>query len=587
MKTSRWSLGVALILAGVATACSSSSGSATSGDESDITSGDIVAGNSPYYWANVSFDDHVRAMTNAQAGSFDHILSDDDPLRVRIQAWADRFDAAMRARTGNKVAPKPIIKLLQSAHTFNAWSSGTLVRLGVPFGPALAEGQSPTMALLGLSNSRSTPADWSGLESFFTQPKEWTNLQSFTQVWNLNKGPCKLSSAGGRLTAVSADSSCVPEGTTASDVGVFATSPFVTFATDYVSILDETSLAATLAHELGHFYRAHSSPLVSRKYDFWYENDDGSKGPVPSAESETLRATYARVIRPVGALDSIEGAKLHVRTRLPLVVLGTNDVFSDCADVAAWTQSHDIWRLRNSVFAMPGADPEIPALYLSYEEAVLRCPTSLTFGAEDEKGPSWTAAGNVLRQNVEGVDGLGVPEMGESVVGYVQRVDGVAATLEVEEAAFATKLKAGRIGLYTVEQEADEISLELIARVGIDPEEGLRGWLKEMKSIESLGYASNTSESGNATAEQCEKWLDQGFTEKDASGNAHPVLVTIGDLNEPHHGNCYRLFNLWRELNSHRYRYVKDSTPPTFTQPWSELQAHAVELTNQAREQGF
>lgn len=83
------------------------------------------------------------------------------------------------------------------------------------------------------------------------------------------------------------------------------------------------------------------------------------------------------------------------------------------------------------------------------------------------------------------------------------------------------------------------------------------------------------------------KWLNQGFTEKDASGNAHPVLVTIGDLNEPHHGNCYRLFNLWRELNSHRYRYVKDSTPPTFTQPWSELQAHAVELTNQAREQGF
>jgi hypothetical protein len=61
------------------------------------------------------------------------------------------------------------------------------------------------------------------------------------------------------------------------------------------------------------------------------------------------------------------------------------------------------------------------------------------------------------------------------------------------------------------------------------------------------------------------------------------VFVPIGDLSEPHHSDCYRLFNFWREQQHHAYQATSTIT---FQPGWDMIQAHARELTDGARANG-
>jgi hypothetical protein len=46
-----------------------------------------------------------------------------------------------------------------------------------------------------------------------------------------------------------------------------------------------------------------------------------------------------------------------------------------------------------------------------------------------------------------------------------------------------------------------------------------------------------------------------------------------------HHGNCYRVFNLWREVESHGYKASGTYTPAS---PWETMRAEAAALTANA-----
>ncbi|MBL8608734.1 MAG: hypothetical protein JNL38_15515, partial [Myxococcales bacterium] len=52
-------------------------------------------------------------------------------------------------------------------------------------------------------------------------------------------------------------------------------------------------------------------------------------------------------------------------------------------------------------------------------------------------------------------------------------------------------------------------------------------------------------------------------------------------LSDPHHGFCYRLYNLWREQRTHGYRPSGAFTAPTGGD-WATLRAHAAGLSRSA-----
>jgi hypothetical protein len=70
--------------------------------------------------------------------------------------------------------------------------------------------------------------------------------------------------------------------------------------------------------------------------------------------------------------------------------------------------------------------------------------------------------------------------------------------------------------------------------------------------------------------------LASGFTNQ---GGA-PVTVSMGQLDEPHHASCYRLYNLWREAKAQGY--VPAPRPEALSPEWATLRAEAAELAASA-----
>ena len=82
----------------------------------------------------------------------------------------------------------------------------------------------------------------------------------------------------------------------------------------------------------------------------------------------------------------------------------------------------------------------------------------------------------------------------------------------------------------------------------------------------------------------CKTLLDANFTTTDGSGHKIAAYVPIGDLSEPHHSDCYRLFNFWRNKKLRNYTVT---SPVVFAPGWDALRAHAQELSDIAGSNGL
>jgi hypothetical protein len=154
-----------------------------------------------------------------------------------------------------------------------------------------------------------------------------------------------------------------------------------------------------------------------------------------------------------------------------------------------------------------------------------------------------------------------------------------SAAMDVEEKDMLEKLRDGKIGLYTTEQEADDIALDLSTKLGISAGEFLGAWIKFMRATEAVYGPSiwNDKETGEVGPEKCEALIRANFTEPGPDGAPVPVRMTLGSLESNHHGECYRAYNLWRENNAHRYETRGTFLPPVGPS-WGELAKYAASL---------
>lgn len=134
-----------------------------------------------------------------------------------------------------------------------------------------------------------------------------------------------------------------------------------------------------------------------------------------------------------------------------------------------------------------------------------------------------------------------------------------------EENAF---MQEQRLGFYTTEQEADELSLELLARIGVPPSVGPDSQLMLQKIVEDLtrdGWGGQ-KDSGDLKWEQCTALRDRGW--KDDAGRL--VSVPVGDVSDSHHSFCFRVFNMVLELGAHRYPLASERPRPP-GEGWTKL----------------
>ena len=119
-----------------------------------------------------------------------------------------------------------------------------------------------------------------------------------------------------------------------------------------------------------------------------------------------------------------------------------------------------------------------------------------------------------------------------------------------------------RLGQYTTEQEADDISLEFLAAIGVDPINAAELFIEfAPKKDQYAGFVYGK--------EHCKRLFDNGWKEYDGAR----ILVPIGDYSENHHSGCYRAFNVSRELEKGVHDYDLSPVDNTGEYDWEDLRS--------------
>jgi Zn-dependent protease with chaperone function len=558
--------------------------------ESEATSASPVHENHPYFWAETSFQDFLVTAKQPRQFVTSYTFEGSQALAARLQAWTDRIHGEVsrdvRARTGSPlVAPKPTILVVQAAEP-NAWVTGVnaclvddvdLSRVGAPDRPA----STADVAVLERDGISVLQFNFQSGPPRCAEATNWNDDDLGIAFVNAAGGACKLRRAeGGRVEAFG-EQCALKSGAQASSarrLAYLATSPYVTFTTAMLARLpDERALVGILAHELGHYYRAHavSEPLMAR-YNYWYEQKDppDPETPDPAADSASLQATFRRVMSV--PMPRVPGQKLSYRLTLPLLdTLATELARVDepgFACGAAVAMLREDWRFEFGFVGAPHVSEGARARYLAFEEELLACAPDVQVTEEIADGAlSLSAIRSGLHRYRQRLGGQELHLAAGTLAELLTSMQALAAPLDAEAEAFLAAVESRRLGRYTVEQEADEMSLEYFTRVGFEAKERTDMELETVRPIAAEDPEAFAAADGVDFA-TCERWYRAGFRSENG-----PIFVPLGNLHSPHHGYCYRLFNLVQEQRAHGYR--ASGAPLRFDQPWETLRLVAERAT--------
>ncbi len=564
--------------------------SADVGGKADNTSStqstpELIQDNNAFYWADsdyASFDASENSLQNsAHATPLDPMHA----LTQILQAHVDRIDAVVRADVlktygADLVAPHPIVKVLPSSSTFNAWVSPVLVCSG-----SLENGATAAMPIGGTPRTLLQKAQVTGEAPYACVRPTWPGSSDLNQFWDRVKPSCSLSSD---LTP--SGTSCSIYDSTPGEISIISTSPYINITSDLIAAAsDEKLLVVVLSHELGHYYRSHVSDARLQKYDFWYETEaDRKKTPVPSANAQALEQLYTEVVNAPKPLQSVVVGQYSPRLR-NFLLTGIAPLLSERTEpgfvCAAARDALGVWAQYLSFgYGIPSA---AMSTYLDFESKLVACAPKLNLTGTP--GADAISYGSVLMAALHsGPHGVTLPWDG-TLSDILTTLNTRALHFDQVAAQLTKALSDNRIGLYTIEQEADNIALLISTRLGITPDQVLNSWLEFMSAIEATippAYMPYYIQSeGGYDRAACQSLLASGFTTTDTSGKQVPLFMPLGTLDDPHHSSCYRLFNFWREQKLQNYQVT---TPiADLSADWPSLQAAAKQISQDAAVAGF
>jgi hypothetical protein len=573
---SAWAL---LALAGAA--CSESVGT----DELDHTAGVYIHANHPMYWSGSDHGTFIDVTTLvgwthgvAPAGS-------DDLAQRWLQYWTDRIDDIVRAKveadTGKElVAPKPIMHLLPSPNTANAWVTGVPACIPWQVRPSEGSGDEETKyeassPLLFNQFGQNVHELGGSEEAFPCLPRDDFEpfADFFVREWNKSAPSCpaKLASDG----VIEVAEPCMGDFASASRSAIYTTSNHVQFASDLLASGTEAGAVFVVAHELAHYYRAHVSPLTKHEYGFWYDQDARTaRKPLPAKDQAELEALYKEVEALPGILQAeLPGARhskryqrLLVRELCDYVYMRSQEggLPEECATTNTLCEA----TAGLTVTSIP-IESELEA-YLSLEDEIELCGAVERIGAVETAPVSHLILALQAQSYLPGGPPESVP-LPQSFGALMTMLEQRAAEHDATLAKFAEKMRLGRIGLYTTEQEADDLALEWVNLLGFSTDEAIGGWLTYLDYF-AQGYTAP----GELSVAECRSLYESSFKQ----GRAF-VTVSLGDLQSAHHSGCYRVYNLWREQRAHKYVPAAELKRPDFT-TWSDVLTHATELSQPA-----
>ncbi|HVH42668.1 MAG TPA: M48 family metalloprotease [Labilithrix sp.] len=566
-----WALGTTAIVVTSAVSCSSDTSSVAI-SRAAHTERELVWSGDPHQWVDVE-----RAAFDVRRG--ETTAPDEHTTVRRIQAWVDRYDTTVRAIVRQQegrdlVAARPAVRLVIDRDV-NA-SVSTVPACITPLAPRERAVPSDTSPLV-LMRGRRLPS--SGAETTCFESRTWSRESGL--AWFNALGGMQVRAGDAGFVVGGAESTSLR----AAQVAIASSAPFVNINTGLVTSMSENGIAIVLAHELAHYYRAHLTTSVEDKYAFWFDRDEVMPArPLPVADQEEYRREYLRLRLP---RFLVPGQRYHPRVATTLLrwikdmVPASGHVCERA--VAMYRKLPTGVRSDLDSDAVGALSPSARAAYRELERAVVPCiDTVVLTDASEIEGDGLVSTSSLprawfVRRIAAELRSEGT-EISRAVAlrDLVATLEAAARRLDDEASTFVKRLLDNHIGLYTHEQEADEIAMELAAKVGITPDQVMAGFSELMYAVEAPDPATFAERYG-ITADECAALARARFR-----ANGKRVYVPLGRLGDPHHAYCYRLFNLDRERDAHDY--VVGPPVARAAVPWTEVQAAAESLMATGRE---
>ncbi len=329
---------------------------------------------------------------------------------------------------------------------------------------------------------------------------------------------------------------------------------WISVDTGLLSQFSDAEVKAVLAHEISHYYLAHTVQ-PTRLYNYFFQKDQQrSQKPVPDPASidigQRLRAA-TKALRPD---RPVTGAIYH-----PLVLaiagesyLGLNfgtkgycqgrwfkDVActKECNALQALGQDNGYFDLLDAIQNFEGS--YTAGAYLKAEKVASSCLASLKF-------KSLEAQTGFLRALNDEQKVLSLPieeRLFTNLDAYFQDIGPrMTSLIQMHNEGPAQLLKSESIdqdlGYYTRELEADELGLEIYRLIGEDPQVMIEAFIKVAEDDEALGVLPAF---GEVTGKQCRRLMQEVWTSR-------PPIARFSD---DHLSPCYRAFNITAELKRH------------------------------------
>ncbi|MCA2959363.1 MAG: M48 family metalloprotease [Silvanigrellales bacterium] len=237
----------------------------------------------PYYWNASSYADFRKGGLWAPFATGE-LIPQDHFMVKRLQVWADAIHEQVAAafektNPGSTFkAPKPIIMVVQAqAADANAWVSGVASCIDAPVRVCDGKGKGRKVGRLFLDGKsfKERVAFFVGPRPECTKPAWSDDVAGFVAWFNTKSSECRLRLEGSTIVidgqACSFGSGDEPP--EADGLEFYTESPYVHFTTSMIALAPaENGLVGVIAHELGHYYRAHViGKLLSEDYDYWYK----------------------------------------------------------------------------------------------------------------------------------------------------------------------------------------------------------------------------------------------------------------------------------------------------------------------------
>lgn len=374
----------------------------------------------------------------------------------------------------------------------------------------------------------------------------WINNHTFDR----SKTKCRLSLEsvdGNDRVRVSKECEVDPDLAAMTSKGSFifysATGNTITVYKDLIDYLTEDDqIAGVLAHELGHYYKAHGS-FETEIHNYFYDLGEYAHADYPERKNsfDKIGKLVVHIEPPGDAYARIEDSTFHPMLYSFFHDQIRNEVCDDnfCPDECKNIQSPQLV-FNEDDFRLKEYDRSSVVLFESQINSCLDTNIKILEG--------YLARRNFIKKypNKPSLNSLQLRSSLKFDYPFLNAcIEEIPLVTTLKDLYFALNAKLSSeycnqrlvlkeaenntLGFYTAEQQADDLALEFLTLLNKSPEEYQLGLLK------LSGFAGDPG---------CEKWL------KNQEGKPIPVLTNYSNA---HHDTCFRWHEVGQEIARHNY----------------------------------